>query len=320
MLHQRRFRAMNTDVGVWLWSTSPDRAAVARALDWAEAFFAHVEDELSRFRASSALSRLNQAAGSGAQTVSPLLWTVLTAGLQAANDSGGIYDPTLLRALEQLGYDRSFETMHGRSEAGDGTPGPTLGSWRRVRLDSERRTVSLPADLALDFGGIAKGWTVDRVALELAPLGPVLVDAGGDLRAVGAIDGEPWPIAVQDALTPERDSAVIRLHDAALATSSIGGRRWQRGDRTLHHLIDPRTGTSAASDLHAVTVRAPGAMAADVAAKVVLVMGSAAGPAYLQDRGYAGLLTCLDGRALTVGDLWQEEGEHHATNQRHSRG
>lgn len=100
MLHERHFRAMNTDVGVWVWSTAAVRAPIiGRSLEWAEGVFTRVEDELSRFRSTSALSRLNQAAGRGPQAVSPLLWTVLRATLQAANDSGGIYDPTLLRRL-----------------------------------------------------------------------------------------------------------------------------------------------------------------------------------------------------------------------------
>ena len=314
MLHERHFRAMNTDVGVWVWSTAAVRAPIiGRSLEWAEAVFARVEDELSRFRTNSALSRLNQAAGGGPQAVSPLLWTVLLSALQAAEDSGGIYDPTLLRTLERIGYDRSFETIHDRDGAAVITGRLTLGSWRRVRLDSAAQSVSLPSDLALDFGGIAKGWTVDRVARALAPLGPVLVDAGGDLRVIGAAGGEAWPIAVQDAFDPERDRAVVRLGEGALATSSIGGRQWHRGGRLLHHVIDPRTGTAAASDLHSVTVRAPSAAMADVAAKVVLVLGSASGSAYLLARGLSGLLTTVQGRAIPVGDFRQEEREAHAS-------
>ena len=246
MLHERHFRAMNTDVGVWLWSTAPDRATtIGRSLEWAEGVFARVEDELSRFRSTSALSRLNQAAGRGPQAVSPLLWTVLLSALQAADDSGGIYDPTLLRTLERIGYDRSFEAIQDLGAAEAIASEPAFGSWRRVRLDGAARSVSLPADLALDFGGIAKGWTVDHVASALAPLGPVLVDAGGDLRVIGAVGGEAWPIAVQDAFEPERDRTVVRLGEGALATSSIGGRQWHRGGRMLHHVIDPRTGTAA---------------------------------------------------------------------------
>jgi len=74
-------------------------------------FFARVEDELSRFRSTSALTRLNGAAGRGPQAVSPLFWTVLMSAMEAADDSGGIYDPTLLRALERIGYDRTFDEV-----------------------------------------------------------------------------------------------------------------------------------------------------------------------------------------------------------------
>jgi thiamine biosynthesis lipoprotein len=314
MLHEHHFRAMNTDVGVWLWSTSRERAAsLGRSFTWAEALFARVEDELSRFRSTSALSRLNGAAGRGPQAVPPVLWTVLMSAMEAAEDSGGIYDPTLLRTLERIGYDRTFDDVE-RCGAMSVTPGvPSFGAWRRVRSDRATRSVSLPADLALDFGGIAKGWTVDRVTLALAPLGPVLVDAGGDLRVIGAVDGEAWPIAVQAPFEPERDHAIVRVSDGALATSSIGGRRWQRGGRTLHHVIDPRTGTAARSDLHAVTVRAPTAMRADVAAKVVLVLGSESGTTYLLERGLSGLLTSVDGREKRVGHCRWEETERHAS-------
>ena len=316
MCHEHHFRAMNTDVGVWLWSAAAERAAiVGLSLRWAEAFFADVESELSRFRGTSALSRLNHLAGTGPQVVSPLLWTVLVSALAAAEDSSGIYDPTLLRTLERMGYDRSFEEVERCGIVNSIAGVPAFGSWRRVRLDTTTRAVSLPAELALDFGGIAKGRTVDAVALALAPLGPVLVDAGGDLRVIGGVDGDAWPIAVQDPFAPDRDRTVVRLSDGALATSSIGGRRWQRGDRTLHHIIDPRTGTAAESDLHTVTVRAPSAVMADVAAKVVLILGSGDGATFLLARGLSGMLTSVHGREMVVGDFRQEEIGRHASLQ-----
>jgi thiamine biosynthesis lipoprotein len=309
MLYEHHFRAMNTGVGVWVWSTDPERTPMIRAgMRRAEDLFAGVEAELSRFRSTSALSRLNRAAGRGPQVVSRMLWPVLVAALDAAHESRGIYDPTVLHRLERAGYDRSFDAIEpiGPEEL-RAPPTPTFDSWRRVRLDAATRSVDLPGDLALDLGGIGKGWTVDHVALALAPLGPVLVDAGGDLRVVGTVQDEPWPIGVQDCFTPERDHALVRLRCGALATSSIGGRRWKRGDRMLHHVIDPRTGTSADTDLYAVTVLAPDAMTADVVAKVVLVLGSGSGTAYLLRRGLSALLTATDGREMVVGDVPHQE-------------
>jgi thiamine biosynthesis lipoprotein len=236
------------------------------------------------------------------------LWAVLRAALDAASESGGIYDPTVLHNLERAGYDRSFEAIRSTAEIEmDTPPVRTFGCWRSIDLDDTVRSVDLPGHLALDLGGIAKGWTVDQVALALAPLGPVLVDAGGDLRVVGTASDEPWPIAIQDPFTPERDRAAVRLRGGALATSSIGGRRWQRGGRMLHHVIDPRTGTSAASDLYAVTVHAPDAMTADVAAKVALVLGSGAATVYLLRRGLSAVFTATDGREMVVGGFPRQE-------------
>lgn len=316
MLHEHHFRAMNTSVGFWVWSADPERASAIRAgMRWAEDLFAGVDAELSRFRSTSSLSRLNRAAGHGPQVISPLLCTVLVAALDAARESGGIYDPTVLHSLERAGYDRSFEAIEatGDTEETAFRPVSTFGAWERIRMNHGARSVDLPGDLALDLGGIAKGWTVDHVALALASLGPVLVDAGGDLRVMGTVHDEPWPIGVQDCFTPDRDRAVVRLRCGALATSSIGGRRWQRGNRMLHHLIDSRTGTSAATDLYAVTVHAPDAITADVAAKVALVLGSAAGAAYLLTRDLSALLTTTDGREVTVGDFPHHKVVSHAS-------
>jgi len=279
----------------------------------AEEFFAAVEDELSRFRRDSSLGRLNDAAGGGWQAVSPLLWTVLTTALHAAEDSGGIYDPTLLRALERIGYNRTFEAVETGAPTTTVTTVSCFGSWRRVRMDSATRSVSLPADLGLDLGGIAKGWTVDRVALSLAGLGPVLVDAGGDLRATGTVHDEAWPIGVQDPFETAHDRGVVGLRNGALATSSIGGRRWVRGGHAYHHVLDPRTSMPAQSDLHTVTVRAPSATTGDVASKVALVLGSGPGASYLLDRGLSGLLTTIEGREIAVGAFQLEDVDCHAS-------
>ena len=118
MLHEHHFRAMNTDVGVWIWSAEPARTPMVQSgLGWAENVFGRVEAELSRFRTTSGLSRLNRAAGHGPRMVSPMLWTVLLAAFDAAHKSGGIYDPTVLHSLERAGYDRSFEAIEATAPA-----------------------------------------------------------------------------------------------------------------------------------------------------------------------------------------------------------
>ena len=97
MLRQIQFRAMNTDVGIWLWQADP------QAETWlqdAAQRFAAIEAELSRFQPDSGLSRLNGAAGAGPQPVSPLLWAVVSAALDAARRSQGLFDPTLVQLAD----------------------------------------------------------------------------------------------------------------------------------------------------------------------------------------------------------------------------
>src|SRR5207253_7452720 len=113
----------------------------------------------------------------------------------------------------------------------------------------------------------------------------VLVNAGGDLRARGRAEDGPWLAGVQDPFHPERDLTVLPVQDAAVATSSAVRRRWQMGAGQRHHLIDPRTGTSAASDVAAATVVAPDAVRADVLAKVALIAGRDAGLRFVEAHG-----------------------------------
>ncbi len=291
---------MNTSVAAWLWTDSP--LAGIRLHD-VERFFAQVEAELSRFRPQSGLSRLNAAAGRGPQPISSMLYEVLALALQAARASDGIFDPTALNALQAAGYDRSFELIgtDGASPQHRQKVAASDRGWQRVVLDAAEGTAALPAGVGIDLGGIAKGWAVDEAARHLGQWGPALVDAGGDIRSVGT-PGVPWPVAVQDPFDETRDLVVVSLADNAVATSSIGGRRWQRNGQPMHHLIDPHTGQPGRSNLHTVTALAPTAVEAEVTAKVALLLGRQEGQRYARTRGHNVLCIGHDGQHSMAGD------------------
>ncbi len=174
-----------------------------------------------------------------------------------------------------------------------------------VALDAERRTLTLAAGTRLDLGGIAKGWTVQRAAQHLSGYGPCLVDAGGDMLAIGAPPGESgWSIGVADPFDPRRDVAQLKVRDAALATSGADRRRWLRHGALQHHLIDPRTGLPSDSDLISVTIIAPTAVEAEVYAKATLLLGASEGLAYVEARpSLSALCVTRDGAALASSRL-----------------
>jgi FAD:protein FMN transferase len=308
-LHARNFRCMTTEIELYLRSS--DRQVPSDALDEVQDFFYSVEARFSRFRPDSELSKLNRASGRRVQ-VSPDLCELVATAVAAAAESGGLFDPTIIGALEAAGYDRSIELIR-QEDAQAATPSvvvtPVTGLWtgpqtRGIEVDCQGLTVALPAGLRLDLGGIAKGWAVDRAAAMLEALGPGLVNAGGDLRAwgdqPGAGEERGWLAAVDDPTRPESDAAWLWVRDNAVATSSTATRRWAGG----HHLIDPRTGRPAETDLVSVTVTAPTVVLAEVAAKVVLILGRAAGMVWLEGQpGLEALAVEEGGRVLATPGL-----------------
>jgi len=292
----RTFRAMNTDVLAVVIIGPEQGNAAATALAEVEALFHSTEAALTRFRASSELSRLNQAAGAGPVRVSPLLCAVLSAALDAARATDGLFDPTVLRSLISAGYDRSFERVTAERVPVTYHDQPRPCSWRDVALDVRRQTAQLAPGVGIDLGGIAKGWTVDRAADRLRPFASFAVDAGGDLVAAGLqADGSPWTVGVQDPYQPDRDLLQLTPDGRGVATSSTRRRRWRLGDAEHHHLIDPRTGASAATDVAAATVLARSVTRAEVLAKVALLLGAERGLAFLTAQAEVeAVLVCTD--------------------------
>lgn len=289
---QGQFKAMGTTITTLLPEARADAVEIVRSL------FAEWERVLSRFLPESELSWLNAHPGQNVIT-SPLFSQVLASALNAAQATQGIYDPTLLDQMVKIGYDRSFDTLSPTLPASsyDGQPG---GGWRGIQVSPLLRSVRLPEGVKLDFGGIAKGMAVDAalVALQQVGIERALVNAGGDLAVLGSPPMlEDWPIAVP----VKEESRTIPLRSGAMATSGTARRHWTQGGVARHHLLDPRSGLSAASDLWMVTVAASRCEQAEVAAKVAFVLGMERGKAFLQQHQLSGLLMDRDGHWEATG-------------------
>jgi thiamine biosynthesis lipoprotein len=225
---------------------------------------------LTRFDDASELSRLN-AAPAALVDVGPTLTAVLDWGRGAEAISDGIVDIGLLdaRLLAELG------DPHGAGNR------PTPRACRRWSLIRHRRgsLVDRPAGLRFDLDGVAKGWLADR-ALDLLPGVSAVVDADGDI-AVRVVDDDGWEIGVADPRDPGSTLATVRLTRGAdqvarygVATSGTTVHRWSRAGATEHHLIDPRTGRPARTDVAQATVIARSARAAEAFAKTAVIVGS----------------------------------------------
>ncbi len=237
----------------------------------------------SRFRVDSEINRLNRAAGQPV-AVSPVFLEVLEEAIAGARATGGRFNPAVLPALEAAGYDRDFAEVkrHAPRAAAESDGYHACGDWEDIVIDRARGTVCLPPGMRLDFGGIAKGIFVDRLASLLSAWPGGCVDAGGDVRVWGLPpDGPHWRVGIEDPAWPGKDllvAQVLRREAAGIATSGSYRRRWWSGDRIAHHLIDPATGQPLTGPILAATVFAPSVARAEVITKSLLVAASRGEP------------------------------------------
>lgn len=269
-----------------------DAAEVMRDLP---ARFAAIESVLTRFNPESELMRFNTHAGEWV-TVSDLLFKNIHAARHAALLTDGLFNPLVLPALVATGYDRSFEQIDTASI----TKAKTVHDWRGIELRPETREVRLPHGAKLDLGGIAKGWTATIIADELVHYGACLINIGGDMVGRGAPNGLPgWLVEIEDPFSNEC-FASLYLSDSSIVTSGIDYRNWNDSwGNQYHHIIDPRTGRSAVTDVLTATVLHPSGRTAEAYAKALILQGAEAGLQWLNQQWHtAGLIFRRDGAVL----------------------
>jgi FAD:protein FMN transferase len=297
-----------TRVTIAVWGSTatvavidPDALALARAVLVAE--LAAVDAACSRFRPDSEISLVHAARGRSVP-VGPLLATAVSAALDTAALTDGLVDPTVGDAVAALGYDRDFVAI-----ADDAAPSPApvpAPGWWRVGWDARRRELLVPRGVTLDLGATAKALAADRIAALVADAtgGGALVSLGGDLAVAGPVPDGGWRVGVADDHTDPEPGETISITGGGLATSGTVRRRWRRGGRVVHHIVDPRTGDVAAPCWRTATVAAAACLDANTASTAAVVLGADA-PAWLVRHGLPARLVS-DGGAVTRVGGWPE--------------
>jgi len=253
---------------------------VERAFEW----FRQVEERCTRFEAQSEVMQLTSQVGVPVP-VSAILFEAVQFAVAVAEESSGAFDPTVGYAMESRGFNREYRT--GRTIRTDLKPDGTV-SYKDVRLDRGRKTITLLRPLILDLGAVAKGLAIDLAARELRPFGNFAIDAGGDLYLGGCnTKGEPWSIGIRH---PRRENELIdsvRISNRAVCTSGDYERQ-NSSEHKGHHILDPRTGVSP-DGAASVTVVAPTAMLADALSTAAFVLGPTDGIPLLERLGVEAL-------------------------------
>jgi FAD:protein FMN transferase len=238
------------------------------AIDAAFAELHEVERLMTRFDDRSDVGRANAGAWRRPVAVSTATAAVVAEGLRWAGVRDSRFDPCLGRATALWDVTRRSEPP---ADA-DVRRLARRGLYHALELGRAGGSDVLrfhSSDVAVDLGGIAKGYAVDRAVMALRNWGvsDALVNAGGDLYALGtAADGEPWQVGIRSAADPRRIAHTFPLRDGAVATSGDYEQYFDHNGQRYHHLLDPGTAAPRTAEAHSMTVVAHNCMTADAAA------------------------------------------------------
>ncbi|MFY0567864.1 FAD:protein FMN transferase [Archangium lansingense] len=295
---------MGTTVTVTLVGGTPEKAR--EGFDAAFGAFERVNQVMNEWRSDSELSAVNRKAGDGEWVAVPEdLCAALRRGVQGAEQTGGLFDPTwaALRGMWRFGTDLtpalpdaaelkkrcaliSYKDLEFAPAADGGKPGC------EVRLKR--------AGMQLGLGGLAKGWGVDEAVKKLRGQGfkNFFVQAGGDFYAAGKKAGRPWKVGIRDPRgEPDSVFAVLEVSDAAFSTSGDYENFFVLEGKRYHHIIDPRTCYPATASRSA-TVLAPSAVDAEVLTKSVFILGGQEGLALAEKHGASAVVVTADNQVL----------------------
>jgi thiamine biosynthesis lipoprotein len=259
---------MSTDAGIMVTADSPSSAR--QMISTAVSRTGRIDRLMSTYRDNSDISRINARATERPVKVDKKTLHVLRASKDFYRLTDGAFDITYA----------PLRTLWRRASEEGKVPSDTeiKNVLRRVSSDNlilSKNSVQMAVHrMELDLGGIAKGYAVDEAVRALKETGAesALVDIGGDMRVIGRrADGEKWRVKVRDPRPGTHKPLMLRLQNAAVATSGDYARYFQIGDRRFSHIIDPRTGHPVRT-VPSATVIAPTAIMADALATALSVL------------------------------------------------
>lgn len=147
---------------------------------------------------------------------------------------------------------------------------------QKIKIDEKTNTVTLEKNMKIDLGGIAKGYTSQRIAKIYKKDGVKsgVISLGGNVQAIGKkTDGSRWKVGIQSPDDTESMIGGYEAADEAVITSGAYERYFEKNGKRYHHIIDPATGKPSEKDLKSVTIISKNGTLSDTMSTTLFVMG-----------------------------------------------
>jgi thiamine biosynthesis lipoprotein len=281
--------AMGTVIEITL--IGDDEEAANKAVLQAFQEIKRIETLMSPWLDSSDVTRINRSAGKERVKVSPETFEVIQKAQEISELSEGGFDITIGPLTELWREARKKKIPPSIEEVKEKLG---LVNFKNIETDQEGKVFLKKKGMAIDLGGIAKGYAVDRAFELLKFLGyrNLIINAGGDLRVGGLKNNQPWSIGIQNPRESQKLLARISVSDMAVVTSGDYERFFNYEGKRYHHIFNPKDGFPT-DDCQSVTVLCKEGMIADALATAVFVLGP--------EKGYS-LCRKLDGVECLIVD------------------
>ena len=276
------FFIFNTDVHVHAYASAEVADPALLALRDRCVFFEHA---LSRTRSDSDIARAH-AASPEPVAIAPETAELVRLALGYCERSQGLFDITMGTVTSLW----NFHTGVVPSKLALSRALPHVG-YRNIALGSVSAgapTLAITdSETVLDLGGVAKGYIADDLAAGLVAHGVdrFVINLGGNVLVRGGRPadetslppvraGDPWRIGIQNPLDEAHSRAIVEVRDGSVVTSGVAERRFTRGGVTYHHILDPKTGMPAQTDVASATIVAACSLDCDGWSTTALMLGA----------------------------------------------
>lgn len=277
---------MGTNIHVELWSDSEQQGNDAIQAVMAE--MQRINQLMSPYIESSELSQLNSHAAIVAVPVSMELFELIALSVELAKETDGAFDIT----FASVGY--LYNYREGQKPQQDQIDELLKAiNYRHIKFNINEHSIFFAhPNVKIDLGGIAKGHAVDNAIdiLKQRGIKHALVTAGGDTKLLGDRLGKPWMVGIRDPRNKDKQAVVLPLADTALSTSGDYERYFEQEGKRFHHILSPKTGTSA-YEVQSVSIIGQRSTLNDALSTAVFVLGVQKGMDLLnRTPGYDGII------------------------------
>lgn len=245
--------------------------------DFYEAFkvIENIENKMSPVISDSELYRINLNAGIQAVQVSEDTYMVIKEGIRYAELKGSKFDISIGPLVNLWGIGTKHQNV---PESADIEAILPLIKSESISLDDNNRTVFLKKKgMAIDLGGIAKGYAADAVKDFLIKRGFTkgIINLGGNVLTFGfKTTGTPWKIGIQYPGDSNGNYiGILETGENSVVTSGIYERYFEKDGKRYHHILDPDSGYPVENELLSITIVTGRGITADAYSTVVFSEG-----------------------------------------------